>query len=248
MLRPNQVPRLTLFALLALGFVLGLRHATDADHVVAMTTLVTRERSARAALVLGAFWGIGHALTLLCVGGAIVLFGLVIPPRLGLSLEMTVAVMLILLGGFNLTGAGERLEAASARQRMTTLVVAESGPTLGARFGATLRRGGRSLLVGIVHGLAGSAALALLVLTTVHDTRSALAYLAVFGAGTIASMMLVTGLLAVPLRIAALRFASAERVVARATGALSLAFGLFLAYRIGFVDGLLLGAAKWTPE
>lgn len=239
---------MTLFAILALGFLLGMRHATDADHVVAMTTLVTRERSSRSALVLGACWGVGHTLTLLCVGGAIVLFGLVIPPRLGLSLEMTVAVMLILLGAFNLTGAAERLEAASARQRATALVFAASAPTLGARLSATARRGGRSLLVGVVHGLAGSAALALLVLTTVHDARSALLYLVVFGAGTIASMMLVTALLAVPLRVAAARFASAERVLARASGALSLAFGLFLAYRIGFVQGLLFGEAKWTPE
>jgi len=239
---------LTLFAILALGFLLGMRHATDADHVVAMTTLVARERSSRSALVLGACWGVGHTLTLLGVGGAIVLFGLVIPPRLGLSLEMTVAVMLILLGAFNLTGAAERLEAASARQRATALVFAAPAPTLGARLSATARRGGRSLLVGVVHGLAGSAALALLVLTTVHDARSALVYLVVFGAGTIASMMLVTALLAVPLRIAAARFASAERVLARASGALSLAFGLFLAYRIGFVQGLLFGEAKWTPE
>jgi high-affinity nickel-transport protein len=232
---------LTLFPVLALGFVLGVRHATDADHVVAMTTLVARERSPRAALLLGAFWGIGHSLTLLAVGGAVVLFGLVIPPRLGLSLEMTVAVMLVLLGAFNLTGAGRRLEAASARHGVTALGLAGPAVSLGERLGAALRRGGRSLFVGVVHGLAGSAALALLVLATVHDTRSALAYLAVFGAGTITSMMLVTALLAVPLRIATERFTSAERVLARATGALSLAFGLFLAYRIGFVQGLLLG-------
>ena len=239
---------MTLFAVLALGFVLGLRHATDADHVVAITTLVTRERSPRAALVLGAFWGLGHMLTLLFVGGAIVAFGLVVPPSLGLSLEMTVAVMLILLGIVNLTRLGDRLETSSTRARATALASVTPAPTLARRLRAALRRGGRSLVVGVVHGLAGSAALALLVLTTVHDLRTALAYLAVFGAGTIASMLLVTALLAVPLRLAAARFASAERVLTRAAGALSLAFGLFLAYRIGFVDGLLFGDAKWTPE
>jgi high-affinity nickel-transport protein len=236
----------TLLAVLALGFVLGLRHATDADHVVAITTLVTRERSPRSALVLGACWGIGHTLTLFFVGGAIVAFGLVVPPRLGLSLEMTVAVMLILLGAFNLSGAGERLEKRSARA--AALASLTPAPTLHQRLRSVLRRGGRALVVGTVHGLAGSAALALLVLTTVHDARSAFAYLAVFGAGTIASMMLVTALLAVPLRLAAARFASAERVLARGAGALSLAFGLFLAYRIGFVSGLLSGDLKWTPE
>jgi high-affinity nickel-transport protein len=232
----------TLFAVLALGFVLGLRHATDADHVVAMTALVGRDRSARSALALGAFWGLGHSLTLLCVGGAIDVFGLVIPPGLGLSLEMFVAVMLILLGALNLTGGAERFGAVPPRFE----------PPLrgaGARSAlATLRRGARPLAVGVVHGLAGSAAVALLVLTTLRNARSAFAYLAVFGAGTIAGMMLVTAMLAVPLRLATGRFASAERILARATGVLSLLFGLFLAYRIGFVDGLLLGDPKWTPD
>ena len=221
---------MTPIAVLALGFVLGLRHATDADHVVAVTALVARERSPRSAMALGAFWGLGHTVTILIVGGAIIVFGLVIPPRLGLSLEMSVALMLILLGALNLAGARERLRA--------------PGPsTLGLVRGAS-----RSLAVGVVHGLAGSAAVALLVLTTLRDAASAVTYLAVFGAGTVAGMMLVTAALAVPLRLAAERFAAAERLMARATGALSIAFGLFLAYRIGFVDGLLLGDPTWTPE
>lgn len=239
---------MTLLAVLALGFVLGLRHATDADHVVAITALVTRERSPRSALVLGAFWGLGHTVTILCVGGAIVAFGLVVPPALGLSLEMSVAVMLILLGALNLTGAAERFGARSSRGRAATQSDGVRERSLRTLFAALVRRGARSLMVGVVHGLAGSAAVALLVLTTLHDAPSALAYLAVFGAGTIAGMMLVTATLAVPIQIAAERFASAERLLARTAGALSLAFGLFLAYRIGFVDGLLLGDPKWTPE
>src|SRR5579872_2398307 len=92
----------TLFSFLLLGFFLGMRHATDADHVVAVSTIVSRERTVRNAALIGIFWGIGHTLTLLLVGGAIVLFGLVIPPRLGLSLELSVALMLILLGLLNL--------------------------------------------------------------------------------------------------------------------------------------------------
>jgi high-affinity nickel-transport protein len=231
----------TLFAVLAVGFVLGLRHATDADHVVAITALMSRERSPRAALVLGAFWGLGHSFTILCVGGAIVAFGLAMPRALGLSLEMSVAVMLVLLGVLNLTGAGKRAETAGTARREA----AEGGVARDRSIRETalrlVRRGGRSLAIGIVHGLAGSAAVALLVLTTLRDTRSALAYLAVFGSGTILGMMLVTATLAVPIRIATARFRATERVLARATGALSLAFGLFLAYRIGFVDGLLLG-------
>ncbi len=236
---------MTLLAVLALGFALGLRHATDADHVVAVTTLVSRERSPRAAIALGALWGLGHSLTLLVVGGAIVVFGLVVPPRLGLSMELSVAVMLIILGTLNLTGAGERL------RQGTSHAHAHPGPepvSFTTSALGVLRRGSRSVLIGVVHGLAGSAAVALLVLTTLDQASWALAYLAVFGVGTVAGMMLITATMALPIKLAMERFSSAERVMARATGALSLAFGIFLAYRIGFVDGLLLGEPKWTPE
>ncbi len=100
---------MTLLAILALGFFLGMRHATDSDHVLAVTAIVSRARSARAALWVGGLWGLGHTATILTVGGAIVLFGWVIPARLGLSLEMSVAVMLIALGAMNLSGALRRI-------------------------------------------------------------------------------------------------------------------------------------------
>lgn len=86
---------MTLLPILALGFFLGMRHATDADHVVAVSTIVSRERSLRAAARVGVLWGIGHTLTILVVGGAIILFGVVIPPRLGLGMEFSVAIMLV---------------------------------------------------------------------------------------------------------------------------------------------------------
>src|SRR5207302_3661217 len=93
---------MTLFSFLLLGFFLGMRHATDADHVIAVTTIVSRERTIRHAALIGITWGIGHTLTMLLVGGAIILFGIVIPPRFGLSLELSVGLMLILLGILNL--------------------------------------------------------------------------------------------------------------------------------------------------
>src|SRR6516164_11757119 len=90
-----------------------MRHATDADHVVAVTTIVSRERSARAALAIGGLWGLGHSVTILGVGGAIVVLGLIIPPRVGLGMEMSVAAMLVVLGITNLTGAIRPLEQAA---------------------------------------------------------------------------------------------------------------------------------------
>src|SRR5205814_6590282 len=102
-----------LLSILALGFFLGMRHATDSDHVIAISTIVSRERDVRHAAIIGMFWGVGHSITLLVVGGAIVVFGLVIPQRLGLSLEFCVALMLIVLGAFNLRVALRRFRARS---------------------------------------------------------------------------------------------------------------------------------------
>src|SRR6202167_828669 len=93
-----------LFSIIALGFFLGMRHATDPDHVIAVTTIVARYRKIGHAALIGAFWGVGHTLTILMVGSGIILFGWVIPARIGLSMEFSVRMMLILLGVLNLTG------------------------------------------------------------------------------------------------------------------------------------------------
>src|SRR6185369_11281592 len=91
-------------SIVALGFVLGMRHATDPDHVIAVTTIVSRQQSIRHAGLIGIMWGIGHTVTILLVGTGIILFNLVIPPRVGLAMELAVGLMLILLGVLNLTG------------------------------------------------------------------------------------------------------------------------------------------------
>src|ERR671935_518286 len=100
---------IAVLSLTLLGFFLGMRHATDPDHVIAVGTIVTRQPTIRGALVIGGLWGVGHTLTIVAVGGAVVLFTIVIPPRLGLSMEMAVALMLIVLGMWNLTGVLEQI-------------------------------------------------------------------------------------------------------------------------------------------
>src|SRR5438309_8227333 len=94
---------ITLVSIIVLGFFLGMRHATDPDHVIAVTTIVSRQRSVRHAALIGLLWGLGHTITILVVGSAIILFGLVIPPRIGLTMELSVGLMLILLGVLNLS-------------------------------------------------------------------------------------------------------------------------------------------------
>lgn len=209
-----------------LGFLLGLRHATDADHVVAVTTIVARERTLKRAAWIGALWGIGHTLTVFAVGGTIVAFRLVIPPRLGLALEFGVAIMLILLGFSNLRPDAAR-----------------HGHDHPREFDHR-----RPLLIGTVHGLAGSAAVAILVLAAIPQTLWALAYLLVFGVGTIAGMMLVTVIIAAPAMYASERVARLNGGIRLAAGALSILFGVLLARGLIVDGGLLSALPHWSPK
>jgi high-affinity nickel-transport protein len=213
-----------LVTVLVLGFLLGMRHATDPDHVVAVTTIVSQQRSLPRAARTGALWGIGHTATILLAGGVIILLKVqvaAIPPRLGLSLEFAVAVMLIVLGLLALAGTERRVADSTARP----------------------------ITVGFIHGLAGSAAVVTLPsVALIPDPAWAVAYLAVFGLGTIAGMMLITASIAAPALVATRRFAGMNHRLRIASGVVSIGFGLFLAHRIGFVDGLFSGAPSWTPH
>jgi cytochrome c biogenesis protein CcdA len=213
-----------LLGVLMLGFLLGMRHATDPDHVVAVTTIVSQQRSLARAARTGVLWGIGHTATILLVGGMIIAFKMQldeIPPRVGLSLEFAVAVMLVVLGLLTLAGGARRVVDSTARP----------------------------LTVGFVHGLAGSAAVATLPqVALIPDPRWAAGYLAVFGIGTIAGMLLITTSIAAPALFATHRFASMNRTLRIASGVASIAFGLVLAHRIGFVDGLFTADPSWTPH
>jgi high-affinity nickel-transport protein len=262
---------ITLLSVLSLGFFLGMRHATDADHVIAVTTIVSRQRAIRSAALIGALWGIGHTLTIMLVGGVIVLFSVVIPPRVGLAMELAVAFMLILLGVQNLTGilqwirdtvapgySGRIHAHAHAHGDYAHSHVHGHGPTEHGHADEQTpqawldrRLGGlgpyqviRPLVVGVVHGLAGSAAVALLVLTTIRDPAWAIAYLMLFGLGTIAGMMLITAAIAAPFAYTSARLEGVNRHLRTATGLVSLGFGLFLVYQIGFVDGLFTASPR----
>ncbi len=203
-----------LLSVLALGFLLGMRHATDPDHVVAVTTIVTQQRSLARAARTGVLWGLGHTVTILLVGGAIVLLKVrldQIPAKVEMSLEFAVAVMLVVLGLLTLAGGERRVADSTARP----------------------------LTVGFVHGLAGSAAVVTLPqVALIPDPRWAVGYLAVFGVGTIAGMLLVTASIAAPALFATRRFSGMNRSLRIASGLASIGFGLVLAHRIGFVDGL----------
>jgi len=224
-----------------------MRHSTDPDHVVAVSTIVCKQRSVRGAALIGTIWGLGHTLTIFAVGSLIILFGVVIPPRLGLSMEFSVALMLILLGVLNLTGVMQRVTARFSHHHPPVALPSETF------YGSTVGRHGayqmvRPLVIGIVHGLAGSAAVALLVLSTIRSPLWATVYLLIFGAGTMVGMMLMTAAMAVPLAFAGSRFGQLSRYLGIASGVVSVCFGMFLVYQLGFVGGLFTGHPVWTPR
>ena len=253
-----------------LGLFLGMRHSTDADHVVAVSTIVSRQRSIKSSTMIGLLWGLGHTLTIFLVGSAIIVFGVVIPPRLGLSMEFSVALMLILLGVLNLTGVmrwitehfspREVVPAEPLRTVSTSFASegpGETKPKVSGRVETFLERTTgklglyqtvRPLFVGLVHGLAGSAAVALLVLSTIKSPLWSTAYLLVFGFGTMVGMMLMTAAISVPLVYTGNKFSRINRHLTSISGLASTAFGIFLVYHIGFVDGLFTAQAHWIPQ
>jgi high-affinity nickel-transport protein len=226
----------------ALGFVLGMQHATDPDHVVAVATIVTREGRFGAGARIGLLWGLGHTLALGVAGGAIVLLNTSVPVRLATGLELAVAAMLVTLGALRLREAVRGIARVPPARR-----VADHEHGRGTRRGAVHVHGGhahvhpsvalldaagiRAVTVGAVHGVAGTAAVALLVLATLHTALAAAIYLVVFGAGTLVGMTALTAVMAYP----AARLSGLPRMRAAmgvAAGVAAIAFGCWYAARL----------------
>lgn len=197
-------------ALLLLGLGLGIRHAVDADHVAAVATLVVRERSVRAAGAMGIAWGLGHSVAVVGAGLALVAFGVRVPAAFEHVASLAVALLLVALG------------AATCRRALRAPV-----PT-GTREDVATGGRARATLVGIAHGLAGSAGITLLVLPTLPTPIVAVAYLLLFALGTVAGMAAISALLAVPLRGDAPGRAHVLRVLEAVAGVVSLVLGLVL--------------------
>jgi ABC-type nickel/cobalt efflux system permease component RcnA len=214
------------------GFVLGLRHALDPDHVVAVTALASEKIGVRRTSMIGAFWGLGHALSLGLAGGVILALRLQVPPAVSAALESVVAVMLIGLGAIAVRRAlRSRLHAhPHDHDGQVHVHFHAHGPGQAERHDHrhALRGGLRPFVVGLVHGLAGSASLALLALGAAPSLLAGLAYIVMLGVGSLAGMLILSGLMSLPLAYLEVRYAAFHRGVQLVAGMTSVAFGLYL--------------------
>jgi hypothetical protein len=235
----------SVFGVLAFGFVLGLRHALDVDHLAAVSTIVSQRRSLWSSSLVGAVWGLGHTASLLAVAVAVVALHAEIPPRLAQGLELGVAAMLIVLG-VNLLrtlwrGGHLHLHVHAHGGHAHLHPHVHGTEHLESDVGHhPVHVGRRPFLVGLVHGLAGSAGLMLAVLATIPTPGLGLAYVGVFGAGSIVGMVTMSALLGVPLVLTARRFERAEGALRLCAALGSVAVGVVLAWEIGVEAGLLL--------
>jgi high-affinity nickel-transport protein len=186
----------------ALGFVLGLRHALDSDHLAAMATIVSRERGVLRSAILGGWWGLGHTSSLLVGGAAVSLLGAPIPESWTRWFELGVAAMLVVLGAL----------------------------AIWSRHGAPARpTRSRPFTVGVVHGLAGTSAAVLLLAATAGSPWRGMLTILWFGLGSVVGMMAMSAAFSLPLALSAGRIA--PRAIRILAGLGSIAFGVYYAYQ-----------------
>lgn len=231
------------FALLGLGLVYGLRHATEADHVVAVSTIVSEHRSVWRSAFVGGLWGIGHTFALVLVGILVLALRVAIPDRVGEWLELGVAVMIVVLGASALLRAVRRPAQVHLHKHshdgVSHLHVHFHEPEtqhigrVRAHSHAIKQVGIKPFLVGAMHGLAGSGALIIIVVAQTGSVKMGLLYLAIFGVGSVGGMLLMSALIGLPFALTS-GFNGIHQVLQTTAGVLSIAFGCWYGYQIWF--------------
>jgi ABC-type nickel/cobalt efflux system permease component RcnA len=236
---------ISVLGLLALGLVYGLKHATEADHIVAVSTIVSEHRKLARAAIVGALWGAGHTASLIVVGTIVLTLKVAIPERVAGWLEFSVALMIIGLGimAFRRALSG-RSDLHVHRHghgffSHSHIHFHEAESPVDNHTHEVVSIGIKPTIVGAMHGLAGSAALTLLVLTQINSPVLGLIYLAVFGVGSILGMLLMSGLVGLPFVLSSRKLSGVHYQLQMLAGLLSVAFGFWYAYVTGLVSGLI---------
>lgn len=226
---------MSLFSVLFFGFLLGVQHAVEPDHVIAVSTIASRSKKLWHSSLAGVFWGIGHTATLFVVGTLLLVLEQEIPRLWSLSMELAVGFMLIVMGISNI------LFHMKPKHQDSTSHTQRPARSLGKwSLNSSYLK---SALVGIIHGLAGSAAMALLAMSTMKNAWSGIYYILVFGAGTVTGMLLFTTLIGIPFAYTA-KQASLHRGLTRLSGWVSSLYGLYYIYLTGKQEELFF---SWLP-
>jgi high-affinity nickel permease len=222
-------------SVLAIGFMLGLKHATEADHITAVATLVTGQSSLSRIVRHGIAWGLGHSLTLLGIGVLVFALGHTLPSWLAQALECAVGAMLMLLGADVLRRVWRtRIHLREKRARRNNGFFGRSSASRVALAHQLISASpSRALVVGMVHGMAGSAALIVLSLGAMQSVGRALLYIVTFGVGSIAGMAVLSAAIAYPLRLSAKQMGERHQFVTALVGAFSCVLGAVVVYRVG---------------
>ncbi|QCJ45436.1 urease accessory protein UreH (plasmid) [Bacillus sp. S3] len=232
----------TLLSVLALGLILGIKHAIEPDHVIAVSTIASQSKKLWQASLAGVFWGIGHTATLFVVGIIVILMKGEIPEKWAMSLEFLVGIMLVALGiktiiSFTNIHIHSHKHDGDVEEHKHVHSHINSGEHDHQHQHRKVTYLG-SMMIGLVHGLAGSGAMILLTLSTVKNALEAAVYILIFGLGTVIGMLFFTTIIGIPFVLSKKR-TSISRSLGLFTGVISTIFGVYYMYSIGVTEGLL---------
>ncbi|WP_050182220.1 sulfite exporter TauE/SafE family protein [Domibacillus robiginosus] len=207
---------ISFLSVLALGFVLGIKHAIEPDHVIAVSTIASQSKKLSRSSLAGVFWGIGHTATLLIIGCILILMKGEIPEKWAMSLEFLVGIMLVYLGITTILSF-KNIHVHKHQHKNISYF--------------------KSMLIGLIHGLAGSGAMVLLTMSTVKTVWESVIYILIFGAGTVIGMLFFTTIIGIPFVFSAKKI-SMNKTLTQITGGISTVFGIYYMYNLGITEGL----------
>lgn len=218
------IMEMELISILTFGFILGIKHALEPDHIIGVSTIAGQSKNLWKSAMAGVFWGIGHTSTLFIIGMILISLKVTIPDKWAMSLEFLVGVMLVYFG----------LSAIYSKKRATHSEL-DHGEQKNKVQGQLAYR--KSLLMGVIHGLAGSAAMILLTISTVNNAWEGALYIFIFGAGTVISMLLFSTIIGIPFVMSKRKMQLNNRLL-QFTGVISTVFGIYYMYNLGVTEGL----------
>ncbi|TSI05782.1 sulfite exporter TauE/SafE family protein [Lysinibacillus sp. BW-2-10] len=228
---------ISFLSILALGFVLGIKHAIEPDHVIAVSTIASQSKKLWRSSLSGVFWGIGHTATLLIVCLILIFMKGEIPEKWAMSLEFLVGIMLVYLGITTILSLknihlhqhkhdGEEHKQAHEYEGQH-------------KHNHQLKNVSyfKSMLIGLVHGLAGSGAMVLLTMSTANSAWEGAIYILIFGVGTVIGMLFFTTIIGIPFVFSAKKL-SLNKILTQIIGVISTVFGFYYMYNLGVTEGL----------